>query len=196
MRSFMDWRMQVKKTGGVHDVFLKKNSVTVSLMFKGIFEEAMLPHEISQIFTETHCAALIFAMTDSPMPIADPTPESIHFLTSMMNGMLDALSEEAKMEWQLVCTRCFPCGSCLSWMCNMHMLCIRLEHLTLELSKNWDFPPDHQKRLGFSWWKFMIVPVLRKFSMCIAMLQWGVKILRANGSKLPAWTASATDPWV
>ena len=47
--------MQVKKTGGVHDVFLKKNSVTVSLMFKGIFEEAMLPHEISQIFTETLC---------------------------------------------------------------------------------------------------------------------------------------------
>ena len=84
-------------------------------------------------------------------------------------------------------------------MCNMHVVCTRLEHLALELSGNWDFPPIHQKRLGLKWlvnalWKFVNTADLWKFCMYIAMFQWGVKTLRAHhGSKLTAWTARGTN---
>lgn len=104
-----------------------------------------VPHKRSHNFTETHGAALIFAMTSTP---ADPTPESIHFLTRFLSSMLGSLSEEPRMEWQLVCTWscCDPCPFELIRI--MHMVCTRLEHLCLELSGNWGIPPNHQVHLG------------------------------------------------
>ena len=91
----------------------------------------------------------------------------------------------ALLNWFALCTWYAQGWSTFAW----NLAATGASHQTIKCTLAWD-----RLWMLLCLWKSMNVSDLWKFSMYIEMLQWGATISMANGSKLTAWTASATSP--